>query len=106
MVAFEINVAGVIARRGYPMLSQPGAPAFLAWVGAPGENPRPAPGGADMECLHAMRTLAMVLQEDPDYRLDVWSSFYRAVNEGLALCGCPGQFLVLPEQMRDEREPE
>ena len=37
MVAFEINVAGVIARRGYPMLSQPGAPAFLAWVGAPGE---------------------------------------------------------------------
>ena len=42
-------------------LSQLGAPAFLAWVGAPGENPRPAPGGADMECLHAMRTLAMVL---------------------------------------------
>ena len=37
MVAFEINVAGVIARRGYPMLRQPGAPAFLAWVGAPGE---------------------------------------------------------------------
>ena len=38
MVAFEINVAGVIARRGYPMLlSQPGAPAFLAWVGAPGK---------------------------------------------------------------------
>ena len=37
MVAFEINVAGVIARRGYPMLSQRGAPAFLAWVGAPGE---------------------------------------------------------------------
>ena len=35
MVAFEINVAGVIARRGYPMLRQPGAPAFLAWVGAP-----------------------------------------------------------------------
>ena len=87
-------------------LSQLGAPAFLAWVGAPGENPRPAPGGADMECLHAMRTLAMVLQEDPDYPLDVWSSFYRAVNEGLGLCGCPGQFLVLPEQMRDEREPE
>ena len=106
MVAFEINVAGVIARRGYPMLSQRGAPAFLAWVGAPRGNPRPAPGGADMECWHAMRTLAMVLQEDPDYRLDVWSSFYRAVNEGLALCGCPGQFLVLPEQMRDEREPE
>ena len=42
-----------------------------------------------MECLHVMRTLAMVLLEDPDYRLDVWSSFYRAVNEGLALCGCP-----------------
>ena len=41
-----------------------------------------------------------------DYPLDVWSSFYRAVNEGLALCGCPGQFFVLPEQMRDEREPE
>ena len=37
MVAFEINVADVIARRGYPMLSQRGAPAFLAWVGAPGE---------------------------------------------------------------------
>ena len=37
MVAFEINVAGVIARHGYPMLSQRGAPAFLAWVGAPGE---------------------------------------------------------------------
>ena len=37
MVAFEINVAGVIARRGYPMLSQRGAPAFLAWVGAPGK---------------------------------------------------------------------
>ena len=35
MVAFEINVAGVIARRGYPMLRKPGAPAFLAWVGAP-----------------------------------------------------------------------
>ena len=43
-----------------------------------------------MECLHAMRTLAMVLLEDPDYPVDVWSSFYRAVNEGLALCGCPG----------------
>ena len=41
-----------------------------------------------------------------DYPLDVWSSFYRAVNEGLAVCGCPGQFFVLPEQMRDEREPE
>jgi hypothetical protein len=53
-----------------------------------------------------MRTLAMVLLEDPDYPLDVWSSFYRAVNQGLAHCGCPGQFLVLPEQMRDEREPE
>ena len=39
-------------------LRQPGAPGFLAWVGAPGGNPRPAPGGADMECLHAMRTLA------------------------------------------------
>ena len=50
-----------------------------------------------MECLHVMRALAMVLLEDPDYPLDVWSSFYRAVNEGLALCGCPGQFLVLPE---------
>ena len=37
MVAFEINVAGVIARRGYPMLRQPGAPAFLARVGAPGK---------------------------------------------------------------------
>ena len=37
IVAFEINVADVIARRGYPMLSQPGAPAFLVWVGAPGE---------------------------------------------------------------------
>ena len=48
-----------------------------------------------MECLHVMRALAMVLQEDPDYPLDVWSSFYRAVNEGLALCGCPGQFFVL-----------
>ena len=106
MVAFEINVADVIARRGYSMLRKLGAPAFLAWVGAPGGNARPAPGGADMECLHAMRTLAMVLQEDPDYRLDVWSSFYRAVNEGLALCGCPGQVFVLPEQMRDEREPE
>ena len=89
MVAFEINVAGVIARRGYSILSQPGAPAFLAWVGAPGRNPRPAPGGADMECLHVMRTLAMVLQEDPDYPMDVWSSFYRAVNQGLAHCGCP-----------------
>ena len=37
MVAFEINVAEVIARRGYPMLSQRGAPAFPAWVGAHGE---------------------------------------------------------------------
>ena len=106
MIAFGVNVAGVIARRGYPMWGQRGAPAFLAWVGAPRGNPRPAPGGADMECLHAMRTLAMVLLEDPDYPLDVWSSFYRAVNQGLAHCGCPGQFLVLPEQMRDEREPE
>ena len=36
--AFEVvNVAGVIARRGYSILRQPGAPAFLAWVGAPGE---------------------------------------------------------------------
>ncbi len=106
MIAFGVNVAGVIARRGYSILRQPGAPAFLAWVGAPGGNPRPAPGGADMECLHAMRTLAMVLLEDPDYPVDVWSSFYRAVNEGLGLCGCPGQFFLLPEQMRDEREPE
>ena len=49
---------------------------------------------------------------------DAWTQIYRslnhgqaksqleAVNEGLALCGCPGQFFVLPEQMRDEREPE
>ena len=37
MVAFGVNVAGVIARRGYSILRQPGAPAFLAWVGAPGE---------------------------------------------------------------------
>ena len=46
IVAFEINVAGVIARRGYPMLSQRGAPAFLAWVGAPGEiqGPRQVAG--------------------------------------------------------------
>ena len=36
-----------------------------------------------MECWHAMRTLAMVLQEDPDYPLDVWSSFYRAANHGV-----------------------
>ena len=50
-----------------------------------------------MECLHAMRTLAMVLLEDPDHPLDVWSSFYRAVNQGLAHCGCPGRFMVLPE---------
>ena len=57
MVAFEVNIGGVIARRGYPMLRQTGAPAFLAWVGAPGGNPRLAPGGADIECLHAMRTL-------------------------------------------------
>ena len=106
MIAFGFNIASVIARRGYSILRHPGAPAFLAWVGAPRGNPRPAPGGADMECLHAMRTLAMVLLEDPDYPLDVWSSFYRAVNEGVALCGCPGQFFVLPEQMRDEREPE
>ena len=106
MVAFEINVADVIARRGCSILRKPGAPAFLAWVGAPGRNPRPAPGGADMECLHVMRALAMVLQEDPDYPLDVWSSFYRAVNEGLALCGCPGQFFVLPEHVRDEQDPE
>ena len=106
MVAFEINVAGVIARHGYPMLSQRGAPAFLAWVGAPRAKSRPAPGGADMECLHVMRTLAMVLLEDPDYPLDVWSSFYRMVNEGMALCGCPGQFFVPPEQLRDQRESE
>ena len=60
-----------------------------------------------MECLHPMRTLSMVLQDDPDYPQDVWSSFYRMVNEGMALCGCPGQFFVLPEQMRrDNREPE
>ena len=57
MIAFGVNVAGVIARRGYSILRKPGAPAFLAWVGAPGGNPRPAPGGADMESLHAMRTL-------------------------------------------------
>ena len=57
MVAFGVNVADVIARRGYSMLRQPGAPVFLAWVGALGGNPRPAPGGADMESLHAMRTL-------------------------------------------------
>ena len=35
MIAFGVNVAGVIARRGYSILSQPGAPTFLAWVGAP-----------------------------------------------------------------------
>ena len=45
MVAFNINVAGVTARRGYPMWGQRGAPAFLAWVGAPWGNPSPAPGG-------------------------------------------------------------
>ena len=59
-----------------------------------------------MECLHVMRTLAMVLLEDPDYPLDVWSSFYRMVNEGMALCGCPGQFFVPPEKLRDQRESE
>ena len=26
----------------------------------------------------------MVLQDDPDYPQDVWSSFYRMVNEGMA----------------------
>ena len=57
MIAFGVNVAGVIARRGYSILRQPGAPAFLAWVGAPRGNPRLAPGGADMESLHAMRKL-------------------------------------------------
>ena len=75
MVAFEINVAGVIARR----------PRVPGVGGRSRGNPRPAPGGADMECLHAMRTLAMVLLEDPDYPVDVWSSFYRAVNEVGAL---------------------
>ena len=55
MVAFEINVAGVIARRGYPMLSQRGAPAFLAWVGAPGEIQ--GSRQVALECWHAMRTL-------------------------------------------------
>ena len=45
MVAFEINVADVIARRGYPMLSIAWRLAFLAWVGAPWGNPSPAPGG-------------------------------------------------------------
>ena len=84
-------------------LRQPGAPAFLAWVGAPRGKSKARARRRGLECLHAMRTLAMVLLEDPDYPLDVWSSFYRAVNQGLAHCGCPGQFLVLPEQMRDER---
>ena len=42
-----------------------------------------------MECLHAMRTLAMVLLEDPDYPLDVWSSFYRAVNRGWRTADVP-----------------
>ena len=50
MVAFEINVAGVIPGAVTPW-RQPGAPAFLARSRG---NPRPAPGGADM---HAMRTL-------------------------------------------------
>ena len=38
MVAFGVNVAGVIARRGYPMWGQRGDPAFLAWVGASRES--------------------------------------------------------------------
>ena len=57
MVAFEINVAGVIARRGYPMLSQRGAPAFLAWVGAPGKIQGSRQVARICESLHAMRTL-------------------------------------------------
>ena len=57
MVAFEINVAGVIARRGYPMLSQRGAPAFLAWVGAPGKIQGSRQVARIWRGLHAMRTL-------------------------------------------------
>ena len=107
MVAFEINIAGVIALPArLPHVEIAWRPRVPGVGGRSRGNPRLAPGGADMECLHAMRTLAMVLLEDPDYPLDVWSSFYRAVNQGLAYCGCPGQFFVLPEQMRDEQEPE
>ena len=58
MVTFEINVAGVIARRGYPMLSLAWCPRVPGVGGRSRGNPRPAPGGADMESLHAMRTLS------------------------------------------------
>ena len=47
MVAFEINVADVIARR----------PRVPGVGGRSRGNPRLAPGGADIECWHAMRTL-------------------------------------------------
>ena len=57
MVAFEINVADVIARRGYPMLRLAWRPRVPGVGGRSRGNPRPAPGGADMESLHAMRTL-------------------------------------------------
>ena len=56
-----------------------------------------------MECLHAMRTLAMVLADDPEYPASMWSSFYRSVNRDYALCGCPGQYLLMPRHLWDRR---
>ena len=43
MVAFENNVAGVIARRGYPMLSLAWRPRVPGVGGRSRGNPRPAP---------------------------------------------------------------
>ena len=61
-------MAGVIARRGYPMLSQRGAPAFLAWVGAPGEIQGSRQVARIMESLHVMRTLRAMAPHSGDPR--------------------------------------
>ena len=61
MVAFEINVADVIARRGWlPHVEIAWRPRVPGVGGRSRGNPRLAPGGADMESLHAMRTLRAI----------------------------------------------
>ena len=65
-----------------------------------------------MECLHAMRTLAMAILEDPDYRLDVWSSFYRARMRPRRGSGDHRKLIMPPRRRRngqgqeDEEVPE
>ena len=59
-----------------------------------------------MECLHAMRTLAMVLLEDPGLPAGRLVQLLPGGERGLGALRMSRPVLGTAEQMGDEREPE